>query len=72
QQVPAAESNWLVLEDPTSEEQKNLIEKYNLPEEIFVGARSAEEVSHFDALEETSLTNAYVLVLTNLSEKKEE
>ena len=72
QQVPAAESNWLVLDNPSETERKNLIEKYNLPAEIFVGARAAEEVSHFDALEETSLTNAYVLVLTNLSEKKAE
>lgn len=72
QENKSEESNWIALENATEEERTQLIQKYKLPEEIFIGANRAEEVSHLMPLENTALKNAYVLVLTNLSAAKEE
>lgn len=63
--------NWLVLTEATTDEQAELIRTYGLPEEIFIGATHAEEVSHLEPLEQTSLGDAYALVLTNLADTNE-
>lgn len=63
----AANYNWLLLEDATAEERKDVITRYHLPDDIFIGGDYAEEVSRLENLHETKLKNAYSLALTNLS-----
>lgn len=70
-ETPAGQGNWLVLTEATEKEEKELIQQYDLPEEIFVGSDYAEEVSHLEPLEQIPLDNAYALVLTNLSANQE-
>lgn len=45
------QGNWLVVTEATADEQAELIRTYGLPEEIFIGAIHAEEVSHLEPLE---------------------
>ncbi|MGM0212879.1 magnesium transporter [Enterococcus sp. AZ109] len=59
--------NWMALQDLTEGEQKDIIEQYHLPDDIFKGVEQAEEVSRLERLEGTKLNDAYILVLTNLS-----
>lgn len=63
--------NWLILHGATKEEQEHIIQKYALPEDIFLGATKAEEVARFEPLYETNLKNVHLLILHYL-EKNED
>lgn len=59
--------NWMSLQDLTDKEQQDIIKKYHLPNDIFLGVDQAEEVSRLERLDGTKLKDAYILVITNLS-----
>ncbi|MFS0963948.1 magnesium transporter CorA family protein [Enterococcus durans] len=63
--------NWLVINDSDTEEIGRVIEKYQLPEDIFIGNSYPEEVSRLEYLSGTKLQHPISLVLLNLSSKQE-
>ncbi|MFD1465153.1 magnesium transporter CorA family protein [Lapidilactobacillus mulanensis] len=68
----ADETNWLVLNEATPAELAEIITQYNLPDDIFQAGDQAEEVTRYETLSDTNLTNAQVLVLIDLSAENEE
>ncbi|MBO1307035.1 magnesium transporter CorA family protein [Enterococcus sp. 669A] len=62
-----ANGNWMALQDLTQGEQEEIIERFQLPNDIFQGVEQAEEVSRLERLDGTKLKDAYILVVTNLS-----
>ncbi len=63
--------NWLVINNSDTEEIGKVVEKYQLPEDIFVGNAYPEEVSRLEYLSGTNLQHPISLVLLNLSSKQE-
>lgn len=64
-------SNWLVIDSSNTKEIEQVIKKYELPQDIFVGVSYPEEVSRMEELTGTSLNQPISLVLLNLSNEKE-
>lgn len=62
--------NWLVIDNSNAREIEQVIERYKLPKDIFVGTSYPEEVSRIEDLAGTSLNNPISLVLLNLSRQK--
>ena len=65
------QSNWLVIDSSNTKEIEQVIERYELPQDIFVGVSYPEEVSRMEELTGTSLNQPISLVLLNLSNEKE-
>ncbi len=61
------QANWLVLKNASQNEIQAIIEQFKLPNDIFIGADQAEEVTRFEKLNKTDLPDSYSLVLMNLS-----
>ncbi|MGX7196157.1 magnesium transporter CorA family protein [Enterococcus olivae] len=59
--------NWLIIDQDSKEELSSFIERFSLPEDIFVAADSSDEVSRIEYLEDTKLNKAISIVLFNLS-----
>ena len=60
--------NWLVVSGTDPEEQRHLLDKYQLPEDIFIGANEPEEVSRLEYLRNTKLNHPILYTLIDLSE----
>ncbi len=60
--------NWLVVSGTDPEEQRHLLERYQLPEDIFIGANEPEEVSRLEYLRNTKLNHPILYTLIDLSE----
>ena len=63
--------NWLVINNSDTEEIGRVVEKYQLPEDIFIGNSYPEEVSRLEYRSGTKLQHPTSLVLLNLSSKQE-
>lgn len=63
----AEQANWIVLKDADHNEVDQMIQKYDLPADLFVGRDQPEEVSRFEKLKGTALSHCYSLVLINLN-----
>ncbi|EOD6224197.1 magnesium transporter CorA family protein [Enterococcus hirae] len=63
--------NWLVIDSSDTKEIEQVIEKYRLPKDIFVGTSLPEEVSRIEELVGTNLNHPISLVLLNLSNQEQ-
>ncbi|WP_165005979.1 MULTISPECIES: magnesium transporter CorA family protein [unclassified Enterococcus] len=59
--------NWLVIDSTNEEDIQEVIDKFRLPEDIFVGTTYPEEVSRMEHLYDTKLQDPLSLVVINLS-----
>lgn len=59
--------NWLVMKDINSSECKEIIEKYQLPEDIFLEKNSPEDVSRFEKIHGSNLSDPILVNLIDLS-----
>ncbi len=64
--------NWLVVSGTDPEEQRHLLDKYQLPEDIFMGANDPEEVSRLEYLRNTKFHHPILYTLIDLSEATED
>ncbi|OTN75696.1 hypothetical protein A5886_000772 [Enterococcus sp. 8G7_MSG3316] len=60
--------NWLVITGSDPNEQRELLDRYQLPEDIFIGSNEPEEVSRLEHLRNTKLTHPMLYTLIDLSE----
>lgn len=63
--------NWLVLSKATASEQQQVIETYQLPQDIFKGADEAEEIARFEEMSNSKLGDFKILSITDLSAETE-
>ncbi|OTP11902.1 hypothetical protein A5844_000116 [Enterococcus sp. 10A9_DIV0425] len=63
--------NWLVIDASDTEEIAMVTQKFDLPDDIFIGVSYPEEVSRVEKIAGTHLDNPISLVLLNLSSKKD-
>lgn len=63
--------NWLVIEGTDEQELQTIIDRYQLPDDIFIGSDEAEEVSRIEHLRQTKLNNNLSLVFLNLTANTE-
>ena len=59
--------NWLVIDSSDTKEIEQVIEKYRLPKDIFVGTSLPEEVSRIEELVGTNLNHPISLVLLSIT-----
>lgn len=64
--------NWLVITGSDPNEQRELLDRYQLPEDIFIGSNEPEEVSRLEYLRDTKLNHPLLYTLIDLSEVTEE
>lgn len=64
-------SNWIVLQKATKDELTEIVEKYELPKDIFVGGDDAEEITHYEKMNNGRLGELTILSLMNLSDNRE-
>lgn len=62
----ADDCTWLVIQKATEEELAEIIEKYQLPKDIFIGGDTAEEITHFERMMNGKLGELSILSLMNL------
>ncbi len=63
------EFNWLAIDQDSPQEVEKILQEYSLPQDIFVGADSAGEVSRVEHLKNTKLKNPLSVVVLNLADK---
>ncbi len=64
-------SNWIVLQKATKVELTEIVEKYELPKDIFVGGDDAEEINQYEKMNNDRLGELTILSLMNLSDNRE-
>lgn len=62
---------WLVLQKASQEELAEIIEKYQLPHDIFIGGDTAEEITHYERMNNGKLGEFTILSLMNLCSNRD-
>lgn len=64
--------NWLIISGNDPGEQRTLLDRFQLPEDIFIGSNEPEEVSRLEHLRNTKLNHPILYTLIDLSEATNE
>ena len=59
--------NWLLINQDSFESSLEILKKYRLPDDIFLGSDSLGEIARIEKLKDTKLSNPLSLVFFNLS-----
>ncbi len=71
-QTSKEDYNWLIISGNDPAEQRELLDRFQLPEDIFIGSNEPEEVSRLEHLRNTKLNHPILYTLIDLSEDTNE
>lgn len=59
--------NWLVIQEASETELTQIVKKYQLPHDLFIGGDDAEEITHYEKMPNGKLGELTILSLMNLN-----